>query len=203
MSCQNTLPDHSWIKLYVNIQVDWSGRPLTTLQEVKHKGSIRVFPLIQVFKFKYIKIGCRRTHCRRTSSLKWQERPSLTQEDQRFVKLWPTIFCTVRDKNVIIVISTQPEDKERPAWPLKTYVLRHPILLHLFFFTRCSSYVLSSTQEHRTAKKEQNTTIRQNSCFAFLRLLCVLYQTGNLENLQCNCPQKTQSFVCLTMGGGG
>ena len=25
---QNTLPDHSWIKLYVNIQVDWSGGPL-------------------------------------------------------------------------------------------------------------------------------------------------------------------------------
>ena len=28
---QNTLPDHSWIKLYVNIQVDWSGGPLNML----------------------------------------------------------------------------------------------------------------------------------------------------------------------------
>ena len=24
----NTLPDHSWIKLYVNIPVGWSGGPL-------------------------------------------------------------------------------------------------------------------------------------------------------------------------------
>ena len=28
---QNTLPDHSGIKLYVNIQVDWSGGPLNRL----------------------------------------------------------------------------------------------------------------------------------------------------------------------------
>ena len=28
---QNILPDHSWIKLYVNIQVDWSGGPLNRL----------------------------------------------------------------------------------------------------------------------------------------------------------------------------
>ena len=28
---QNTLPDHSCIKLYVNIQVDWSGGPLNRL----------------------------------------------------------------------------------------------------------------------------------------------------------------------------
>ena len=74
-------PDHSWIKLYVNIKVDWSGEPLNTLQCVKHKGAISVFPLIQVFKFKYLSL-----------------------------------------------------------------------------FTRCSSYVLSNTQEHQIGKKEQNTT---------------------------------------------
>ena len=28
LTYQNTLPDHSWIKLYVNIQVDWSGGSL-------------------------------------------------------------------------------------------------------------------------------------------------------------------------------
>ena len=37
---QNTRPDHSWIKLYVNIQVDLSGGRLNELEGVMCKESI-------------------------------------------------------------------------------------------------------------------------------------------------------------------
>ena len=37
---QNILPDHFWIKLNVNIQVDWSGWPLHTLWGAMRKRSI-------------------------------------------------------------------------------------------------------------------------------------------------------------------
>ena len=35
-ACQNTLPDHSWIKLYVNTRVHSAGVPLNKLQAVVH-----------------------------------------------------------------------------------------------------------------------------------------------------------------------
>ena len=37
---QNALPNNSWIKLYVNVQVDLSGGPLIWLKGVIHDGSI-------------------------------------------------------------------------------------------------------------------------------------------------------------------
>ena len=40
VACQNIVPNRSWIKLYVNIQVDWSGGPPNKLDSVIRKGSV-------------------------------------------------------------------------------------------------------------------------------------------------------------------
>ena len=37
---QSTLPDHSWIKLYVNIHVDWSGGPLSIGYRLRWRSDI-------------------------------------------------------------------------------------------------------------------------------------------------------------------
>ena len=40
VACQNTIPDHSWIKLPVVLRVSWSTRLLNKLRGALHKGSI-------------------------------------------------------------------------------------------------------------------------------------------------------------------
>ena len=54
MAYQNTLPDHSWIKLYVNIQVDWSGGQLNRLWGEIRKWSISFVCLQHFFCLSHV-----------------------------------------------------------------------------------------------------------------------------------------------------